>query len=126
MKKGMGTRKKGESEEDYMTDTRRGLVSNKHASGREHGLLTTSWAEGLFWSAVPMTQRACVLIAGVEVSEVRSDCKGSQSFNFSRSAQEHGEYACIILRTLKKNILLALSICSINYDMMVRMKNITN
>ena len=37
-----------------------------------------------------MTQRACVFIPNVDDSEVRSDCNGSQSFNFSRSVQnEH-------------------------------------
>ena len=37
-----------------------------------------------------MTQRACVFIPNVDDSEVRSDCKGSQSFNFSRSVKnEH-------------------------------------
>lgn len=54
----------------------------------------TSWAEGLFCNAVPMTQRTCIFISDVDDSEVRSECNGSQSFNFSR--------------------LLALSICSIN------------
>ena len=39
-----------------------------------------------------MTQRACVFISDVDDPEVRSECSGSQSFNFSRSVQKETEY----------------------------------
>ena len=48
-----------------------------------------------------MTQRACVFISNVDDSEVRRECNGSQSFNFSRSAQkntkEEDEYGQIFI-----------------------------
>jgi len=47
----------------------------------------TSCADGLFCKAVPMTQRAWVLIWAVEDSAVKRDCNGSQSLNFSRSGK---------------------------------------
>jgi hypothetical protein len=39
----------------------------------ELNILTASWEDGLFCSAVPITHKTCVLISGVEESAVSNE-----------------------------------------------------
>lgn len=89
----------------------RGTVEALDGPGGRLGVRTVSWAAGLFWRAVPMTQRACKTITSVESSEVSNECSGAHIFSLSRSALGESR----ILEERRESLLLALSICSISY-----------
>ncbi len=78
-------------------------------------LLTEFCAAGLFCTAVPRIQRICIWIASEEVGLVRSACRGSHIFSFSRSVAGHRSVfsrSLIVMGNLHS--LFALSICSMS------------